>query len=790
VRKLVLLGALALLFLSPVYASATDWPTFHGANTRQGDDTSDPGLADPVPAWTSPKLDGAVYAHPVIVGSQVVVATENNTVYSLDTSDGAVEWSTHLGTPRTTAITCGDINPQGITSTPVIDGGSVYVVANIQTGSSSFYFDLVSLSLSTGAVAWFQNIDPPDTSNPSGITWSDEALTMEDRGALLVTDGRVYVPMGGNDGDCGAYHGYVVSYPESGSGSLTWWASSEVDARDSQGADWSAGGLSEDAAGYIYAATGNSNQDSATDTYDYGDGVIKLDPNNLSPGAPVDYFAPSTWYQDNADDADFGSTAPLQLPNNRIFIVGKSGTGYLLNSTDLGHIGGQVAEHQVCHATADAAFGSLADANGTVFVGCSDGMAAVQIAGSNDDFSALWYNTTNVANHPPTVAGGLVWSVSSGGNQLLGFSASTGQLERTLSISGSTHFTTPSAANGQLYVGATDYVNAFGTGWHAPASLGATLGTGTAQPISWGPGNEEIFWRGTDNNLYQEYAINGTWYGPDQLTTSGNLASNPEPVSWGAGNLEVFWRGTDGNLWQMYYHLNGWQGPQSLGDGPLGSATPVPVSWGSGNIEVFWEGTDQGIWEAYYANGWQGPVGLGDGPLSAGNTPQPVSWGPGNIELFWEGTDQNLWEAYYANGWQGPVGLGDGPLGTGATLTPVSWGSGNLEVFWKGTDQNLWEAYYADGWHGPQGLGDGPLGSAPHPVASADGVLDAFWEGTDQGLWHGWYAGSWSGPATFGGVPMGDAAVVAPPQPLVGVPTNPAEVFWVGTDSRDNRNAR
>src|ERR1019366_6604720 len=340
----------------------------------------------------------------------------------------------------------------------------------------------VSLSLGTGAVNWQANIDPPDNSNPSGITWSHEALTMEDRGALLVTDGRVYVPMGGNAGHCGAYHGYVVSYPESGSGSLTWWASSEVDSGDSQGADWSAGGISEDAAGYIYASTGNSNHGSSTDQYDYSDGVIKLDPNHLSPGAPVDYYAPSTWYRDNAGDTDLGSTAPLQLPNSRIFIVGKSGTGYLLNSTGLGHIGGQVAEHQVCHATGDAAFGSLAYANGTVFVGCSDGVAAVQIAGSNDDFSPLWYNTTNVANHPPTVAGGLVWSVSSGGNQLLGFSTSTGQLEQTLSISGSTHFTTPSAANGRLYVGGGDYVNAFGTGWHAPASLGATLGTGTAQP--------------------------------------------------------------------------------------------------------------------------------------------------------------------------------------------------------------------------------------------------------------------------------------------------------------------
>ncbi len=773
-RKLLLLGSLALFCLSPTTAAATDWPTFHGDNTRQGDDASDPGLASPVPAWTSARLDGTVYGQPVIVGSQVIVATENNTVYSLDASDGAVAWSTHLGTPRTTAIICGDINPQGITSTPVIDNGSVYVVANIQTGSSSFYFDLVSLNLSTGSVNWSQNIDPPDNSNPSGITWSDEALTMEDRGALLVTDGRVFVPMGGNDGDCGDYHGYVVSYPESGSGSLTWWASSEVVPGDNQGADWSTGGVSEDADGYIYVSTGNSNQDSSTDQYDYGDGVIKLDPNNLAPGAPVDYFAPSDWYQLNADDADLGSTAPLQLPDDRIFIVGKGGTGYLLNSQDLGHVGGQIAEHQVCHATNDAAFGSLAYAGGTVFVGCSDGLAAVQIASSNDDFSPLWYNTSDVANHPPTVAGGLVWSVSSGGNQLLGFSAGTGQLEQTLSISGSTHFTTPSAANGQLYVAGSDYVNAFGTGWHAAASLGVTV-AGTVHPVSWGPGNEEVFWRGTDNNLYQEYAINGTWYGPDQLTTLGNLASDPEPVSWGVGNLEVFWRGTDGNLWQMYY-LNGWQGPESLGDGPLGTATPEPVSWGAGNIEVFWEGTDQNLWEAYYANGWHGPQGLGDGPLGAGNTPQPVSWGSGNIEVFWEGTDQNLWEAYYANGWHGPVGLGDGPLGSAPH--PVATEPGVLDVFWEGTDGNLWHAWYLGGWNGPQSLGSGPLGSQPEATSWGGGRVDVFWVGTDGNLWHDWYQNGWNGPQSLGGGPLDSL-----PEPVTYGEPGYIDVIWTGPGS-------
>jgi hypothetical protein len=312
--------------------------------------------------------------------------------------------------------------------------------------------------------------------------------------------------------------------------------------------------------------------------------------------------------------------------------------------------------------------------------------------------------------------------------------------------------------------------------WQPPVSLGATLGTGTAQPISWGPGNEEVFWRGTDNNLYEEYAIDGTWYGPDQLTTSGNLASNPEPVSWGVGNLEVFWRGSDGNLWQMYY-LNGWQGPASLGDGPLGNATPVPISWGPGNIEVFWEGTDQNVWEAYYANGWHGPAGLGDGPLGTATTLSAVSWGTGNLELFWKGTDKNLWEAYYANGWHGPVGLGDGPLGSAPH--PVATESGVLDVFWEGSDGNLWHAWYlGGGWNGPASLGSGPMGSQPEVTSWGGGRVDVFWVGTDGNLWHDWYQNGWTGPQNLGGTPLDSL-----PEPVTTRQPGHIDVVWTGPSS-------
>src|SRR2546423_631920 len=62
--------------------SAAGWPTYQGGNDGAGfvDATAPrPPLRR---AWTT-HLDGAVYAQPIVVGSTVVVATENDSVYAL-----------------------------------------------------------------------------------------------------------------------------------------------------------------------------------------------------------------------------------------------------------------------------------------------------------------------------------------------------------------------------------------------------------------------------------------------------------------------------------------------------------------------------------------------------------------------------------------------------------------------------------------------------------------------------------------------------------------------------------
>src|SRR5262249_20304221 len=146
-----------------------------------------------------------VYAQPLIVGDRVIVATANDTVYALRASDGGVEWHTHLGDPvPASALPCGNVDPVGITSTPVVDGAAnrVYAVGMVQPGRHVLF----ALALDTGRRVASTRVDAEG---------ADPAVHNQ-RSALTLANGKVYVPYGGRFGDCGDYHGRVVSVAVNG----------------------------------------------------------------------------------------------------------------------------------------------------------------------------------------------------------------------------------------------------------------------------------------------------------------------------------------------------------------------------------------------------------------------------------------------------------------------------------------------------------------------------------------------------------------------------------------------
>ena len=141
----------------------------------------------------------------------MIVATENDSVYAFDAVTGSSLWGVHLGTPVSGgSLPCGDIDPSGITGTPVADprSGVIYIVMY----RSGFRHVLVALDVGSGTVRWERPIDPP----------GGDFTTEQQRAGLALSRKRVYVSYGGLFGDCGRYHGWVVGAPASGpNGPLT-----------------------------------------------------------------------------------------------------------------------------------------------------------------------------------------------------------------------------------------------------------------------------------------------------------------------------------------------------------------------------------------------------------------------------------------------------------------------------------------------------------------------------------------------------------------------------------------
>ena len=448
-------GALPLAPASaatPAVSSASDWTVYHHDAAGSGVDTSGTSLSPLRSAWTSPSLNGQIFGEPLEAAGRVFVATEGDTVYALAANTGSVLWGTTVGTPVPSGdLPCGDISPTvGITSTPVVDTslGEIFVVDDeLDNGTPAHV--MVALNMYTGQVLLRQNVDPPGAYTPAILQ----------RVALTLDQGNVVFGYGGNNGDCSSYHGWVVSVPEAGGAMHTFQVDSG--AGQSQGAVWMGGAAPiVDASGNVWVAAGNGSVESASGPYDDSDSVLELSPTM----GLEQYFSPTNWYSDNANDRDLGSSAPALLANGTVVQAGKSQTAYEMSQSALGGIGGQKATAAVCPgANVD---GGNAVSGTTVYMPCLHGVVALSVSASPAGMSTLWQTSTG-SGGPPIVAGGQVWTISQSGT-LYGLNPSTGATLTQVSIGAvSNHFPTPSVGDGLLLAPASTSVVAF----QGPAGL-------------------------------------------------------------------------------------------------------------------------------------------------------------------------------------------------------------------------------------------------------------------------------------------------------------------------------
>ncbi|MDF2267415.1 PQQ-binding-like beta-propeller repeat protein [Streptomyces coacervatus] len=365
------------------------------------------------------------------MGDSVLVATEADSLYALDLRTGRVRWHTTVGTPvPLSQLPCGNIDPLGITGTPVYDPatGLVFAVAEV-TGPAHL---LLGVDARTGKVRVRRSVDPPGA----------DPRAHQQRAALALSRGRVYIAYGGLLGDCGDYHGWVVASRTDGSGPLTVYRVPTT----REGGIWSPSGPAVDDQGRLYVAVGNGAATSGA--WDHSDAVLRL-----SPGLHLqDGFAPTQWAEDNAADADLGSMGPVLLPGGLVFVAGKSGHGYLLHADDFGGIGGQAADGQVCEA-----YGGAAAVGSTLYVPCPGGLRQVRV--DPGPRLGLGWRAPAAATGSPAAGGRTVYSLDPRGT-LYALDADRGTVRATAPVGETSRFATPTLAGGLVLVGTLTGVTA------------------------------------------------------------------------------------------------------------------------------------------------------------------------------------------------------------------------------------------------------------------------------------------------------------------------------------------
>lgn len=496
--KFGLLACAVALALSTTARAADNVVTYHNSNDRRGDYIV-PGLtfanAGNMHMNTSFNgvVSGQVYAQPLFwnasTGGEVIVATETNIVYALNAASGSVVWQTQLGSEvKAKQLPCGDIDPVGITGTPVIDptAGVVYLDAYTITNGSVRHL-LYALSLTDGSILSGWPLDVEASLKGLGANFS--SLYQGQRSALLLFDGSVYVSYGGHYGDCGSYHGWVVQVDPATPAIVAYWAT-----QADRGGIWSQGGVGSDGTD-LYATTGNTRN---TTTWGDGEGIIRLTTELTFSGNPEDYFAPANWGEMDKNDKDLGGTEALPFdipgvyvpPAQRMLALGKDGNAYLLDRVTLGGIGGQLAQLSVSNLPIRTGPAVYSASSSTMVAFMNLGSAQCQghnitmlgiTASRSSPVSVLWCTQFTGTGSPiiTTIDGTtdpIVWVASAqgeldAGDKLLpsfnsvlhGFNAITGQSVYTgkEKMSGLQYFGTILAADGNFYIAGDGRIYAF-----------------------------------------------------------------------------------------------------------------------------------------------------------------------------------------------------------------------------------------------------------------------------------------------------------------------------------------
>jgi len=424
-------------------------------------------------------IHGNVYAQPLYIEggpkAMIIAVTESNNVYALDAVNGNVIWQDNLGAPVPLAdLPCGDIDPEGITGTPVVDLTNRTMFLDAMTtpdGGTTKRQLIYALNVDTGATNAGWPVDVNATVKWGTTNFTSD--TQQQRPALALLDGYVYVGFGGFDGDCDTYHGWLVGVEENNPANVLAWATGA-----NGGAIWGVGGIASDDGIHPFVTTGNT---FGVANWSGGEAVIRFQPGPVFTGLTNDFWAPTNWVYLDDNDIDLGGSGALIVnvpgatPSQLVVALGKDGNAYLVNRTNLGGVSVPLAVNHLSSSQIIQAATTYTTALGTyvAFRNNSSQVTAFRITPTSPPtIVGVWTNSESGRGSPFTTSTDgtnnvIVWVIGSEGDQRLhGYNGDTGAVifnggGANELMSGTRRFNTGIAARGRIFAANDNKVYAF-----------------------------------------------------------------------------------------------------------------------------------------------------------------------------------------------------------------------------------------------------------------------------------------------------------------------------------------
>ncbi len=596
-------------------------PTYHNDNGRTGANSNETSLTPANVnmssfglAFTSAIPDGnKVYAQPLYVANVniagqgthnvVIVATMGDMVYAFD-ADGLSNsplWTADLSNSANggAPIPCNDVTGSdaagcylgpviGILSTPVIDTGSGTLYAVAQTEENSAIVErLHALDIGSGGEKFggpvvIQGSVPGTGAGSDGQNIAFNPKIQNQRSALLLANGRVYIAWGSYGDAAAPYHGWVMAYDATTLAQVAIWNNTP---NGSAGGIWTPGDLMADASGNIFVTSGNGDSTAQSGGTEYSNSVVKLD-SSLN---VLDFFMPPNVSDLNTNDLDLNGGGFVDTGAGLLIGGGKDGTIYVIDGNHLG--GWDPNGGNVVQSFPNALGGSGCQSDGCLFALPAISNGIVSFIGPNDVLKVLSFSNNalsgptsqgttvfSIRGAPPSISSNsgnnaVLWAVDVGdanGNRLILHAYDATNAARELwnsdqsggadALGNGALFIPPTVANGRVYVAATGQLVAYalkngsggGTGGGggggscaAPSSPGVNIcspvnGSTVTSPFT-------ISAAGTDSSQTQGMDV---WLDGQKLSWFGgtNTVNIQQSPSAGSHQLDIYAVGSNNEL--------------------------------------------------------------------------------------------------------------------------------------------------------------------------------------------------------------------------------------------------